>query len=164
MASAKKPNKLVVISVITIWCVVIGQIIYYGFFNQAPEIPLTTPKVTAAFVKQEYNLNDTFELQIDYPDPFHIIKKPQKVIKKIKNALPPPIFDNTIIAPQIIYKGVISNQNNENQIFTIAIDQIEYTLKEGQSIENVKVIRGDVNSIILLVDNKRVKLRIAQGA
>lgn len=160
MATTKKPNKLVVIAVILIWTIVIGQIVFYGFFNNPDEIALSQPQISAKFIKKEYDIDNSFTLRNDYPDPFKVGKL--QIPGAVRTGKAVPVLNDTISIPQLFYKGVISDGGNGNKIFALSIDNTDYAIKAGESISGVQVLKGDEKEISLMVNKKRLQLKIIE--
>lgn len=161
MPASKKPNKLVVIAVIVIWTLVIGQIVYYGFFNEPKQVLHNSP-IATTFTKKEYDMSNSFELLNNYPDPFKIAKqKRSSVLKPFQNLSPIEELD-TVVMPDIIYKGIISDGANGKTIFAIAIDQYDYAVRAGETIKGVLVEQGDQDNIKVKVNGTSLKFDIIE--
>ena len=54
----------------------------------------------------------------------------------------------------ITYGGLIKKQNSNNLVFVINIDSKQYLLKKGQTVENIKLIKGNSAEIVINHLNK----------
>lgn len=160
MANTKKPSKLVVIAVILIWTIVIGQVIFYGFFNNKEELSLSQPKISATFIKKEYDTDNSFTLRNDYPDPFKVGRQQNSTRVRIEK--PVSIPNDTVQIPQLLYKGVISDGGNGSKIFALSIDNTDYAIKAGEVIQGVQVLKGNDKEISLTIHKKQLQLKIIE--
>ena len=94
---------------------------------------------------------DTFSIQLIHRDPFlgtltsnTIHKKKKAKATKVQNA-PEPI---------ITYQGVIKKQNSLNQIFTLSINNQQYLLKKGQTIDDITLVKGNTKEVIIRLNGK----------
>lgn len=88
--------------------------------------------------------NDTFSIKTVNRDPFLgtlLIKKKSKP-RRTKPKEP-------FIWKPVIYHGIISNQNSKTKVYIVSIDNQQHLMKLGQVVNEVKLIRGNKNSIIV---------------
>ena len=88
--------------------------------------------------------SDTFSIKTANRDPFLgtlLIKK-----KPITQNLKPK---TTIIWKPIIYHGNVSNQKGKAKVFIISIDNQQYLMKQGQTLNEIKLISGNNKSVLL---------------
>lgn len=117
----------------------------------------TSPQVTTTRVKEAYNdfslPKDTAKLLLNYPDPFRLAKakdtaltKPQKPIPN-KNPTMPVMLKPAMNWSFISYSGYIRNPSTKKLIALVSINGQSTTLAEGESKNQVKLIKNLRDSI-----------------
>jgi len=100
-----------------------------------------------SFEPNKFKESKPFTIRADYRDPFlgtiATIKRKNKKRTKKRKVLPLQPF------PQIIYKGLVSGQNNKQQVFIISIDGKQHFFKKNQSFQGVQLRNGNIKSITL---------------
>jgi len=134
--------------VICIW----GYIGYKILSKLNPELPeiLNENEVVSFNPKKKVKI-DTFSIQTANRDPF----LGSLSIKGSKKAH----FQNSnnkkaSSTRSITYKGLIKKQQSKEQIFVVDIDNKQYLLKQSQTVDSVKLIRGNAKSIVVRFNNK----------
>ncbi len=87
---------------------------------------------------------DTFSVKMVNRDPFLGTLLIQK--KASTKSLKPK---TTIVWKPIIYHGIISNQNSKAKVFIVSIDNKQHLIKAGQTVNEVKLVRGNNKQVIL---------------
>lgn len=144
----KKRIYLLLALVIAIWGMIIYQFLGYSTastediptqnFSLLPEINYTEPDTTA--------------IHIDYRDPFSgkLDQKNEKPVAIVSNgnknyATKIDEEKETVIN----YKGIVSDLNDKIKVFMIIIDGNTYLMKQGDVEEDVKLIKGNRESITI---------------
>jgi hypothetical protein len=150
--------------------VVIWGLIFIRIFDsvdtEAEEMPAAvntknTPMSTSA-------VPDTFSLLANYRDPFlgnsshHGIQpdkptvKPKDVLKVVAPPLPPKALVDWSV---ITYLGLINNPKTNKSIALINLKGREYMVAEGESIEEIKIIKNLKDSLLVTyqAENKYLK-------
>lgn len=137
--------------------VVWGMIIYKIFFwtNAPQELIAFVPNTPVK--KSTVTLSDTFELKLNYPDPFLKNEKRRfstnvQTTKKT-TATNPKKPAETVNFPALKYNGLIKKQENELAIITI--NGSSHFMKTGETANEVKLIRIYNDSIIVSFQNKK---------
>jgi hypothetical protein len=134
-----------------------GMIVYKVFFRtNAPEDPVAfVPNKTIK--KSAATLPDTFELYLNYADPF--LKNEKRVIptnppatKKAVGAKPRKSVV-TVNFPAVKYDGLIKKQ--ENELAIVSINGSSHFMKTGETANEVKLIRICNDSIIVSFQNQK---------
>lgn len=107
---------------------------------------------------KELILSDTFSIECNYPDPF-LGKKISKmegvgsksssaVSLKVKNAKEKKqIVTQTIVWPEIIYRGIIKNQKSNKQLALVQINGKGNTMRTGDKVDNIELTKVFKDSI-----------------
>ena len=94
---------------------------------------------------------DTFSIQIVNRDPFLgtllVKKKPKKKFKK-------PTQPKVVWVP-VLYHGSISKQNTKTKVFIVSINGQQNLMKIGQTIHEVKLIKGNNHSVTVTYKRAR---------
>ena len=127
--------------VLGIWGV-IGYKILSAANPTSPD--MVQQRVDVSFNPKAKIETDTFSIQTVNRDPFlgTLLVKKKSTPKKIKPKTP-------LIWKPIIYHGIISNQNNKAKVFIISIENQQHLIKVGQTINEIKLVRGNNNSVLL---------------
>lgn len=95
---------------------------------------------------------DTFSVKTVMRDPFLGTLTATKTNKKKKIKITKPV--DTLKTLKITYSGLIKKQQSSAPIFIINIENNQYLFKKMQTIENVKLLKGNTKEIVVLVNNK----------
>ena len=87
---------------------------------------------------------DTFSIQKVDRDPFlgTLYRLPKKQKK-------PPRLPQPKTLNQITYSGIVQNKGHKSPVFVVQINNRQYILKKGQTIDSVKLVRGTVDAIVV---------------
>ncbi|ULC57931.1 hypothetical protein MBM09_08355 [Flaviramulus sp. BrNp1-15] len=144
----KTKTYVLLAAVLGIWGVVGYKII--STINP-PEPEIVTQNFDMAFSPNINTQVDTFSIQKVNRDPFlgtflgsNKKKSTQKTSNKSKENWVP-----------VIYHGSISKQNTKNKVFIVSINGQQYPMKMGQSINEVKLIKGNSDNILVSYKGER---------
>ncbi|RXG11385.1 hypothetical protein DSM03_11722 [Leeuwenhoekiella aestuarii] len=142
--------------VVTIWGVIGYQI--YSALNPSEE-ELGVPQVPLSFNTETVTERDTFSIQNNYRDPF-LGKLPdnKQPVRTVQTQRPAKTED-TVVFPNIKYKGMVQNAEGGETVFAISINGIESILGAGQSYQDVQLISGKPQEILISFKGKRKTLR-----
>lgn len=144
--NTKKPmTYLLGIAVLSIW----GLIGYRLFAGSAEELPLpgAGKDLSAKTVALPQVMPDTFNLLLNYPDPF-TGEKP----KSRDTAVRPPVREARTTGPsapmavvkdpldQVKYLGYVANGNGKERVAIVRYHGQEKMLKEGDTLGKIKVL------------------------
>ncbi|WP_412560651.1 hypothetical protein [Winogradskyella sp. MIT101101] len=152
----KAKTYLLLAAVLGVW----GTIAYKIVNGLSPEEPeIAEQNFDVAFNPKQQNALDTFSIKDVDRDPFlgTLSTRKQTSGKKVKS-----IKEQQKPLPQlnITYGGLIQNQNSKSKVFVVNINNQQYLLKPGQTVNNVKLISGDKQSIIIRYDGKNQTIKL----
>ncbi len=150
-------NKKLIYILLPLALFVWGMIVYRIFFQtNTPEehiafMPNTTVK------KSDVVLPDTFELKLNYPDPFlknekRVISANTQTAKKAVEAKPKKSVE-TINFPAVKYNGLIKKQ--ESELAIVSINGSSHFMKTGETANDIKLIRIYSDSIVVSFQNQK---------
>ena len=88
---------------------------------------------------------DSFSIQKIDRDPFlGTFYNPPKKIKKPLQIPPKP---KTL--KQITYAGIVQKTNGNSPVFVVNVNNRQYLLKKGQTVDSVTLVRGTSNEIVV---------------
>ena len=138
--------------VVTIWGVIGYQI--YSALNPSEE-ELGVPQVPLSFNSETVTQRDTFSIQNNYRDPFlgklPDNKRPLRTVKTQRRAK----TVDTVVFPNIQYKGMVQRSGGGEAVFAISINGMESILGAGQSYQDVQLISGKAQEILISFKGKR---------
>lgn len=147
---------LLLFAVLSIW----GTIAFKAIAGLNPIAPEAKEEGSATFFVPSHNLEmDTFSIQKTERDPFlgsFATTKKHKTTSPKSNSISKKIDDN----PSISYLGSIQKKESQKEIFIIKINNDQYLLKQGETIQNVKLLKGNQSSIIVKNHHKRQTILI----
>jgi len=136
---------VLLVSVLGIW-----GLIGYKILNAVnpDQLELDIASVDSSFKPKVTVQKDTFSIQTTKRDPFlgTLTKKNNTNIRS-KNTKPSKLKKDTY--PIITYQGLVKKQNSLNQIFTVSVNNQQYLLKKGQTIDSVTLIKGNFKAIFM---------------
>lgn len=88
---------------------------------------------------------DSFSIQKIDRDPFlgTFIKPPKKIKKPLR---PPP---KSKLLKQITYAGIVQKTKSKTPVFVVNINNRQYILKKGQTVDSVTLVRGNASQIVV---------------
>lgn len=130
------------VAVLIVWGIV-GYRIYSSLNPDVPEI--TNQDIAFTFNPKKSVEVDTFSIQIMNRDPFlGTIKQKQNTTTNRNTTTSPQLQ-----WPQLSYGGVIKKQNTTTQVFVVNINNNQYLLKKGQSVDEVTLLNGNSKEIVV---------------
>ncbi len=139
----KKMTYVLLATVVVVWGLIFYRL-FTGVENSTPVNASVDTQVVQNDVKVEI---DSFNLILDYRDPFKVIKnikpitqvKPQRVVKKVEvkeeekeKVLP---VDWSFIA----YRGIFKNEKKMKKTGLVTINNHDYVVAEGDSVAQISV-------------------------
>ncbi|RED26119.1 hypothetical protein BD847_0025 [Flavobacterium cutihirudinis] len=133
--------------VLLVWGAVIFQ--FFSFTKVDEMIPDSNHEFTIKPLK--ISNKDSFPINVNYRDPFlgklynseTASSAKRTSLKKIKVSKE----TETLIWPNIVYKGLISDTKGKNKIFMLIIDSKNYYMKIGDTENEIFLKSGDQESI-----------------
>lgn len=144
---------------------VIWGIIFYRIFNAAGGddniSSFNDPGIREAQVS---SYTDTFSIVADYRDPFMgklaVENRPKTVVTvQPRITEPKPQSPVKIAWPSIGYSGMIKNQKSALQLALLQVDGKSHTLKAGQSVEGVQLVKIFRDSVEVIFQNEKRTIR-----
>lgn len=147
MQQKKKTIYILMPIVILVWGFVFYQL--YGYFFSTPSYAYTEEKT---IINIDEIKKDTFSIVANYRDPFLSQKKIQTVshpvVSKTNRSTTKKNSAPTVLKwPLIQYKGMIKNNNSEKRVAIINIDGKERIVKEGTTLNELKVVKIEKETI-----------------
>lgn len=154
----KKLTYFLIAAVAGLWGLIIYRII--GAVNTDDDVaPVTTTRVKEAY--NDFSLpKDTAKLLLNYRNPFGPVKVRDTVVSKPekpalnKTAAVPPVVKPAINWSFINYSGYICNPSTKKLIALVSINGQSTTLAEGESKNQVKLIKNLRDSIKISYEGK----------
>lgn len=152
----KTKTYLLITVVLGIW----GTIGYQVYSKLSPDdLPVVATNSTISFSPKQEITKDTFSISTTHRDPF--LGKPYQTKKVSSGKRTTSNNKDTIVFPQIIYKGVISKQQSSSDIYIIEIHGTQQLFKVGKQYNDVKLIKGDKKSVLVSFKGKRKTISVA---
>ncbi len=147
----KKNIYFLLLAVLVIW----GVLGYRIYTSLSPNSTTEVDKLSVSeFKPQKLEDARTFSITANYRDPFLGLIMKKKVVKPyvkrpIKNKVEEKPF------PTIVYKGLVSASGKKEQVFLISINGQQHFFKKNAVKNEVKLIKGSSNEVILQYYGKR---------
>jgi len=139
---------MLLIAVLVVW----GVIGYKFISGLNPSLPKTIEKdFNVSFTPKTKIKMDTFSIKNLERDPF--LGKLYSAKKNVPLAKMKPRKVVTQNQPRITYGGAIKKQSSSDRVFVININENQYLLKQGQSVDSVKLIKGNAKEVIVRYNN-----------
>ena len=131
---------------LTLVLVVWGLIAYRVFSALGPEDEAEVAEIAAvSFTPKAVKEQDTFNISSYSRDPFLGTFKTRPKPKKKKVA----VVKEETPWPQIRYAGLMGDGNSDESIFFVFINGKQYLLKQNDSMEDIRLIKGDKETVTL---------------
>lgn len=143
-------NKKNIYILLPIVLLVWGAVLFQLFsFTKSDEI-ITANNSELTIKPLKFNKRQTFNIDINYRDPFLGKMYTADTSPKPKgNGSAPKVAKSkeTLVWPIILYKGLISDTKDKNKIFMLIIDNKNYYMKIGDTENEVFLKSGDKESV-----------------
>jgi hypothetical protein len=81
--------------------------------------------------------------------------------KQTSRSVPKSTSAKTDVAmPAITFGGLIQKQGSNSKVFVVNINNRQYLLKRGQTVNDVKLINGDKESITIRFNEKNHNIKL----
>lgn len=156
---SKPLTYLLIVSVAAVW----GIIFYRIFSAQGDEEISLTPLTKYNKVNEsldDYVMKDTFILSLNYRDPFltdvpDVNIKTANITSEAQKSSVNELSHKPAINWNIIkYTGFISNPLKKSPVAIVQVNGTEHMMKEGESMDGVKLIRILRDSVKVTYQNK----------
>ncbi|NQX85436.1 MAG: hypothetical protein HRT67_05965 [Flavobacteriaceae bacterium] len=110
----------------------------------------------AAFNPKPQKGIDTFSISDIARDPFLGTLASLKKVSNTNTTL------NTIpdVMPDISYGGLIQKKGSKSKVYVVNINNQQYLLKQGQSVNDVKLLKGDKTAIIIRFKRRNYTVKL----
>ncbi len=151
----KTKTYILLILVLGIWGT-IGYKIIAGLNPDAPE--QVENDISVSFIPEKIKKTDTFSIQTTERDPFlgtltRSNKPRAETTKKTKQVKE----ENAL---QITYQGLVKKQNSSQQVFVVTVNGKQHLLKQGQTVDDVKLEKGNAKEIVVSNNNKQQTIKL----
>lgn len=155
----KKSTPFLAFGVILLWGYIITRSL--GIMNVDEELMPSTSNTSLIPNVENIPSNKLFKLKNNYPDPFlggfsAARTKPEKKTissSPVKTKTNPEITQ--IPWPKITYGGIIKRKDKEKVMGWITINGKSHIVKEGDTINEVKVIEQDNSAVVIEFQKER---------
>ncbi len=151
----KKVTYLLIAVVVSVWGLILHRL--FDAVGQGDDVP---PVAIVHQLKEQYNdfslVKDTTKLKLNYRDPFGLSKPKDTTSKAVVIHLKPV---KGIVAPSInwsfiSYAGYVRNPASKKLVTLLLINGKNVTLSEGETREQVKLLRNLRDSIKISYQGK----------
>lgn len=146
----KTKTYILLAAVLGVW----GTIAYKIVNGLSPEDTKQTAQTfDVSFQPKTKVTVDTFSIQNVERDPFLGTLSTSKTNNKPKTTK----NSNQIVTknqPKITYAGLVKKQTTADKVFVVNINNQQYLLKQGQSADSVKLLRGNTKEITIRYNNQ----------
>ncbi|MBV7269070.1 hypothetical protein [Winogradskyella luteola] len=151
----KTKTYLLLFAVLSIW----GTVAYKILNGLNPEQPQTTMQdFDMAFNPKEQTAIDTFSITTVKRDPFlGTLSTKAQTPKQTKNV---KTVTSNVVMPIITYGGLIQKQNSKTKVFVVNINNKQFLLKQGETVNDVKLVSGNKKSIVIRFNGKNQTINI----
>lgn len=137
-------------AVLGIW----GTIAFKIINGLSPDLSQSSePVLDVTFKPKTIKTIDTFSIQNVERDPFLGTLSASKTNNKPKATK----NSNQIVTkhqPKITYAGLVKKQKTADKVFVVNINNQQYLLKQGQTADSVKLLRGSTKEITIRYKNQ----------
>jgi len=138
----KKKTYLLITAVLIVWGLIAVKI---NSALQSKELLEVETVQNQTFVPITPIEMDSFSIQKIDRDPFlGTFSKPPK---KIKRPLRPP--PKPMSLKQITYAGIVQKTHSKTPVFVVNINNRQYIIKKGQTVDSVTLVRGNSSEIVV---------------
>lgn len=135
---------ILLFSVVAIW----GFLGYRVYSALNPDIPLGEKHSEG---KREKRIEtqkpiEPYELNLNYPDPFGLTALKSKGHNSASTSVQ---VKETVPFPVILFKGTVSRTNEKGMVYLVQINSESFLFRVSETHENVTLIRGNKESILL---------------
>lgn len=143
------------VAVLGIW----GTIAYKIVNGLSPdEVEVTAQNFDVAFNPKRPKQIDTFSITDIERDPFlGIFSSKKQASRSITKS---DSVKTEVVMPSITYGGLIQKQGSNSKVFVVNIDNRQYLLKRGQTVNDVKLLNGNNSSITIRFNGKNHTVKL----
>lgn len=155
----KKNTYILLLIVLTIWGLVIYRFFSFGVNEIQVENTSRNFRIKPLIIKEQ----DTFTINVNYRDPFLgkmylPVAKARISSKKATNNKPKDV----LLWPTVIYKGIVSDNNNRKKIFMVIINGQRYLMIEKDTEQEVTLTGGSREFITVKYKGKTDKILLQE--
>lgn len=145
----KTKTYILLAAVLGIW----GTICYKIVNGLSPQgVQVTAQNFEVSFNPKQPKQTETFSINDVDRDPFLGTLTSKKTATKSPKKV--SVVKSDVAMPSITYGGLIQRQDSNSKVFVVNINNQQHLLKLGQTINDVKLIKGDKASITIRFNGK----------
>lgn len=162
----KKKNQIVILAplVLLIW----GIIAYRVFKAVKGKTEVRVANVPQLPFKQAAAETTTYELQLDYEDPFLKNRRYYRTpgpntnsnptaVKKVKPRVVRKTSAPPVQWPRIVYHGLISHKEDKTTLYLVEVDGDSHFLKVGEAVNELRLVKAFPDSIYVRYKEEKEK-------
>ncbi|WP_420571656.1 hypothetical protein [Kordia sp.] len=157
MMKKKGKTYILLTVVLGIWGTIGYQI--YSKLN-TDDSPVIIADSSVSFTPKKTIAKDTFSIDTTHRDPF--LGKPYHSKKSARVKRVASVKKDSVIFPQLRYKGVISKQRSAQNIYIIDVAGTQQLFRVGKTITDVKLIKGNKKSVTISFKGKRKTISVSK--
>lgn len=151
----KTKTYILLVAVLGIW----GTIGYKIVNGLSPgEVQVTAQNFDVSFNPKQPKQAYTFSINAIEKDPFlgTLSSKKRVSISTTKSTS----IKTDVAMPTITYGGLIQKQGSNSKVFVVNIDNRQYLLKRGQTVNDVKLLNGNNSYITIRFNGKNHTVKL----
>lgn len=141
--------------VLIVWGLIFYKIIYSEDSRNAKDY--STGHLSFKEILNDYSTSDTLHLSLNYSDPFRISRNYANSVGKeviTQNIRPSVVRKQVLQNKVIIYSGYVKNSGSSKFLSVLSVDGRDAIMHEGDTFEEVKLLKNYVDSIKILSNGK----------
>lgn len=154
-------NKKLIYILLPLVIIVWGTIFYKIFYNTSREEELTDEILPQKNIAAT-TVSDTFSIIANYRDPFLgiIVHNENNVNEAPKQkVLSQPKIEQVVQWPNIVYGGMIKNQQSTKQLALVKINGKENIIKAGEMVGTIELVKIYKDSVEVKMGKERKVVR-----
>ena len=138
----KKKIYVLLVAVLIVWGLIVVKIYKAIELDETLNVEVVRNQT---FEPDTHFEMDSFSIETVERDPFlgTFIKPPKKIKKPLR---PPP---KSKLLKQITYAGIVQKTKSKTPVFVVNINNRQYILKKGQTVDSVTLVRGNASQIVV---------------
>lgn len=153
----KRNTKLLLIAVIAIYAAIIVRFFMLRSGDDSRAIAIDP---IGKFTPAEYKVASAFTINNNYRDPFlGTLPSTSQQVPTQKNSQPQE--EQPSYFPSIRYNGIVSDADSNNKVISIVVNDKEYVIREGKTVDSVDVLQADDKTLQVRYKNTSKKIKLS---